>query len=42
MIKMMVDVKNVLNDDEIFADSVDTVEKRVLSRIVTRMSKECN
>ena len=42
MVKMMVDVENVLNDDEIFADSVDTVKKRMLSRIVTRMSKECN
>ena len=38
----MVDVENVLNDDEFFADSVDAVEKRVLSRIVTRMYKECN
>ena len=36
---MMVDVENILNNDEFFADTVDTVKKRVLSSIVTRMSK---
>ena len=39
---MMNDVENILNDDEFLADTVDTVEKRVLSSIVIRMSKECN
>ena len=38
----MVDVENVLNNYEFIADTVNTVEKRVLSRIITRMYKECN